>query len=130
MFATKEWVKNLLSKVLKKKLNNYSLEEQRVGTWIDGKPLYQKTIKCTSPSTTNESVEIYKDETMEHIVNISGTSGAGEARVPVNYENIVSTWYRGSSHSIIMSVTHINYTNAEVYLTIQYTKTTDAATIQ
>lgn len=26
---------------------NYSTEEQRIGTWIDGKPLYQKTVVKT-----------------------------------------------------------------------------------
>ena len=25
--------------------NDYSLEEQRIGTWVDGKPLYRKTVE-------------------------------------------------------------------------------------
>ncbi len=39
--------------------SNYSLEEQRVGTWVDGKPLFQKTLMKTfqesgmSPSGTD-----------------------------------------------------------------------------
>lgn len=27
-----------------RKMDNYSFEEQRVGTWVDGKPLYEKTV--------------------------------------------------------------------------------------
>lgn len=30
----------------------YSTSEQRIGTWIDGKPLYRKTIKYTTPNTS------------------------------------------------------------------------------
>lgn len=45
--ATREWVKSLLSKVLNKKLNNYSTEEQKIGTWIDGSDIYRKVYQGT-----------------------------------------------------------------------------------
>lgn len=32
---------------------NYSTEEQVVGTWVDGKPIYQKTFKYDSSYVTN-----------------------------------------------------------------------------
>lgn len=32
--------------------NVYSTEEKRIGTWIDGKPLYQTTVQFTTPSIT------------------------------------------------------------------------------
>jgi hypothetical protein len=31
--------------------DNYSTDEVRVGTWIDGKPVYKKTFKDTAPLT-------------------------------------------------------------------------------
>lgn len=35
------------------KLNTYSTEEQRIGTWIDGKPLYGRAFVGTLPSDHN-----------------------------------------------------------------------------
>jgi hypothetical protein len=38
-------------------LENYSTEERRIGTWIDGKPLYRKVISCGAlPNATSKSV--------------------------------------------------------------------------
>ena len=33
---------------------NYSTDEQTIGTWIDGKPLYQKTIVTSLPNTSTD----------------------------------------------------------------------------
>ena len=35
--------------------NGYSLDEQIVGTWIDGKPIYQKTFMCTSTTRISQA---------------------------------------------------------------------------
>lgn len=37
-------------------LHAYSTEERVVGTWIDGKPLYEKTFKITSTITNNDAL--------------------------------------------------------------------------
>ena len=37
-------------------LHAYSTEERVVGTWIDGKPLYEKTFKITSNITNNDAL--------------------------------------------------------------------------
>ena len=43
--------------------NVYSATEKRVGTWIDGKPLYQKTINCgTIPSSAANDIIIYNEQ--------------------------------------------------------------------
>lgn len=36
----------------------YSTEEQRIGTWIDGKPLYRITIPGTTPESINTNTNI------------------------------------------------------------------------
>lgn len=43
---------------------NYSFEEQVIGTWLDGKPLYQKTITVTPPSNTLNA-EVQQDISSE-----------------------------------------------------------------
>lgn len=39
----------------------YSTEERRIGTWIDGKPLYQKTVQVTMPTVGQDGVQSVKD---------------------------------------------------------------------
>lgn len=56
---------------------NYSLEEQQIGTWIDGKPLYQKTFMGKIPSDAGNGylVELGADAKgvyVEGYVNYSG----------------------------------------------------------
>ena len=41
--------------------NDYSTNEKVVGTWIDGKPLYQRTIAVTVPTTTADYTAVTSD---------------------------------------------------------------------
>lgn len=45
---------------MKKEGQIYSTEEQRIGTWIDGKPLYRKVISSTLPKVETENVRVIK----------------------------------------------------------------------
>lgn len=56
-----------------KKLD-YSTEEQVVGKWTDGKALYRKCLKLTTPSTSNINTNIYAiTENIDTLVDIRGT---------------------------------------------------------
>lgn len=130
MFASKEWVKDLLTKVLKRKLNNYSLEEQRIGTWINGKPLYQRTIEFSVPSTGN--CVVLTDNSIDLVTNIKGMlQNSSDAWIPDNFAQEAvhfNVWYRNYSKECVVNVTgdsSSQYFNTQGYLTIQYTKTTD-----
>lgn len=46
--------KNVTKQILTN--NNYSTTEHIVGTWIDGKPLYEKTIKYTTALTSSNNI--------------------------------------------------------------------------
>ena len=140
MIATKGWVKNLLSKVLKKTVNNYSLEEQRIGTWIDGKPLYQKTIISSMPQVSgNGFIELaidIKDLFIDTCLNSSGffLSNNGIS-LPINgmvLANDIATsctaYYSKTKNSIVMHCNNSLWNDRTAYITIQYTKTTDTAT--
>ena len=130
MFCNKEWVKDLLTKVLKKKLNNYSLEEQKIGTWIDGKPLYQKTFKFESiPSgESNIGIEIDSPDTI-FIVDGYGVN-AGPDILPLSFPyptastEVCVAFVRRTKNEIGFRL-GTNVTLSIAIVTLRYTKTTD-----
>lgn len=104
--------------------NVYSTTENRIGTWIDGKPLYQRTWQATTPSTSdNTSIISYGSD--KDVKNFFGYVDDNGGRVLLNYtyasDNIVVTWCSGG----YVRMRQIQYPNQPVYITLQYTKTTD-----
>lgn len=64
----------------------YSTTEQVVGKWIDGKPIYQKTISFTTPSSTSDDIIA----TINEVINIKSFEGIVERNdgrtFPVNFQ--------------------------------------------
>lgn len=59
------------------KINNYSTEEQVVGKWIDGKPIYRKVVEGTLPSfvpgsSTAEGSIAHSISNLGTVVGITG----------------------------------------------------------
>ena len=118
---------------------DYSTDEKVVGTWIDGKPLYQKTIIGTMPNCSTEGTSVASN--IQH--NIANVDLAFITNVFVKDFTdwpATSTLTRplfyalnsGSQMKVSIGRTIIQYANAAktyngstVYTTIQYTKTTD-----
>lgn len=110
----------------------YSTDEVRIGTWIDGKPLYRKVISSTLPKVTTEDVEARKS------VSIDADIGTGfiETAYCNNYNQMlpipfifsggqVIKAYIGLDGSITLS-SNTAYTNEQqVIVIVCYTKTTD-----
>lgn len=113
-------------------MNDYSTDEKVVGTWVDGKPLYQKTISCGAlPNNTTKEVSTGITN-IDTVVSLNGITSSTSRAIPLQAPNTTSNassiqmnydlsknciYFRtGSDQSI--------YTNTVV--TIQYTKTTDA----
>lgn len=121
---------------ISKDMVNYSLEEQVIGSWIDGKPLYQKTIKSTTDVSEDTTKVILVDETIDIVCSITGmVCNSGNVFVPIcfsqNLLNVnncinITAWYRQASHELVISINHADYQGKFAYITIQYTKTTDA----
>jgi hypothetical protein len=115
-------------------MNTYSTTERRVGTWIDGKPIYQKTIDCgalpnatikTIPHNISNIKEIYK---IEGIAMIHTDSQHTVRSLPMVLRNAdaVSNVALGVTNSNIEIDTTGNRTVYTLsYVTLQYTKTTD-----
>ena len=126
---------------ISKDMVNYSLEEQVIGSWIDGKPLYQKTIITTAPETTTDGIQVQKTIDLssldiDFLTKSEGTvvSDTTIHSYPpaVSYVNstnstaVLTQWYVKSSKMLTISNNYKSYNNRDIYVTIQYTKTTDA----
>ena len=102
---------------------NYSTDEQVIGTWIDGKPLYQKTIFVNiTVSTTNwtaltnitdgqDLIDIKAYGEFEHLFQI----GIEEANIDNSTKNL----------EVKLNNLSASLTRTIKCITIQYTKTTD-----
>ena len=110
---------------------HYSTSEQVIGTWIDGKSLYEKTINFGAlPNNESKKVNhnianvkriwIYDGYAFNSVsgycnqLNLSGTA------------NISSQWYSGCTDTFVEVRPNSDRTAYdECYITVRYTKTTD-----
>lgn len=120
-------------KITQNDMFNYSEDERLIGSWINGKNLYEKTIVTTMPQveTTGTFVTEELDVSewnIDLVTNIYGTVSSTSFCMPINcvindtphlttvtYFNNVLT--KRSNHSAWNTYT--------MYIVIQYTKTTD-----
>ena len=115
--------------------NVYSTEEKRIGTWIDGKPLYQITVHMTSPSTVNTGTSYGYD--LSNIgfnisnLDLKNMDGFLVGSVtPYHWRNINFSYSYGTNdvctyfhdNIIHVNVTNAAYTNCDMYITLKYTK--------
>ena len=112
---------------------DYSTTEKIVGTWLDGKPVYEKTLDCgTLPNTTTKSVS-HNISNLKNIVSLNGVainnSGTNTVQIPLPYgnpsniNNTIAIRINGSKLDIITGSNLTAFTYS--YVIIQYTKTTD-----
>jgi hypothetical protein len=130
----------------------YSLDEQIIGEWIDGKTLYQRTVKITDlsaiSSTTRGWYAVYTDSTISYgdvMVDFGGTfvhviaegvayispinEFISEATSPYVYTSIRPD-VNQTTHALALrilnsGVSQLRASGAILYVTIKYTKTTD-----
>lgn len=102
-------------------LHEYSTEEQIVGKWIDGKPIYEKTyiLNNTTLSTGNnifdtiENVKIINSNGRINNYSIPYADG-GEYIMCIQSNNEIGLWSNKGFYN----------QSTNIILTIQYTKTT------
>lgn len=105
--------------------HHYSTEEQVIGTWIDGKPLYEKTI--TGTVTINSRIEgIFYYGTVDiSSLNIDTGFFIDEASYYMDGTNNIS-FVNGSVNETTLELwTHYPRTNVHYTITLRFTKTTD-----
>ena len=117
-----------------KNANTYSTDEKIIGTWIDGKPIYQKTISINrSMPSKSMSVEIdyIPVETLINIdciytANMNNGKGAfcmASSRGEIIYNNNYSN--EGKAELQIIQTQTSGNTSYLVACIMQYTKTTN-----
>ncbi len=112
--------------------HTYSTAEQVVGTWVDGKTLYEKTVSFTTASTssyTQQSLDLLTSE-IDTIFVQSGYVSKGENVASwgayassVAAEQCVGFIYKGSTNITFDYRVGSSYFAGSSNLTIRYTKT-------
>lgn len=114
----------------------YSTEEARIGTWVDGKPIYRKTFLATSGSSVSVWSLVPNSfiPNIDRVVNVVSTF-FDENGVCANMPYLTPSRYaitayftnahEGISAGVNIFVTHSVLCNRPVSVSIEYTKTTD-----
>ena len=107
--------------------NDYSTNETIVGSWIDGKPLYQKTIDCGAfPNSSSKQVN-HNISNIDKIVCSKGdafSSTSGDAVSTPYYDG--TNLVRATVNKTRINLTsNFNASSYNCYFTMKYTKTTD-----
>lgn len=109
--------------------HKYSTEEQIVGEWIDGRPIYQKTFYISALLNKSITQVSHGISNIGELVSITGTMNNGTDRRPLPF---VHDKTLESQISLVLNPTTIeianrgaDYSSYHAYVTIQYTKTTD-----
>ncbi len=108
--------------------NTYSMEETRIGTWIDGKPLYRRIIKFTIPGALNTVVPLPDGISIAEVVHFYGTIFSGNHFFDLqtsSTQNIYMTQIDIALNEINIYTGPGHFVNAPVTLILEYTKTTD-----
>lgn len=119
---TGEEIDNLLGE-------NYSTEERKIGTWIDGKPLYETTLHITGSqlgtvNTTNKKIA--------HNIANADTIWISDGTLLDQYK--VGYYLNTHNRGIFIDQTYFyialtsgsaDYSLRTVYARVRYTKTTD-----
>ena len=117
------------------KANIYSTTEKIVGCWTDGKPLYQKTViygilpNATSKSVAHSISNVDKITGIKGYLYDSSTYETSDIPTPVpgsNQWDIMVTANR-TNITVVTASNYSSLTSKTAYVTLQYTKTTDAA---
>ena len=108
----------------------YSEDEQCIGLWLDNKPLYQKTLVYNKTNIQgNTTFDITSDLTdIETIYDFKSSIdySVGSATATEYADNYAVLTKDGSSYKIKLAIGGTTLTTADITITIQYTKTTDA----
>ena len=110
----------------------YSTEEQIIGEWIDGKPIYQKTVNFGAlPNATIKNVA-HNINNIGYVVSINAVATNGTYYLELNYapqSDFNTSTPRANVYlngtQITIESGNYNFSSYSAYITVQYTKSTD-----
>lgn len=108
----------------------YSTTEKVVGTWLNGKPLYQKTFEYTSTvkiGNATSTTDIQINHGVENLSNIiqMNMSDNTNSIYPLLYNNSTASIVGYTNTQLDFKLVNMELTARTFYITITYTKTTD-----
>lgn len=101
--------------------NVYSAEETRIGTWVDGKPLYRKTIVSDYPAITTLAIA----ENVDTLVNMTGLAESSDIIYFIPYFASGTSYFvpKRIGNSIVINC--VDFSGYIIRFSVEYTKTTD-----
>lgn len=129
VYINGEWERIGGSAYLDTNINSYSTEERVVGTWLDGKPLYQKTIKFSTPINVdvNNAATVLDMRDFQELKYISVICSAALIREQGTYQAAVvmcAARKHTDTELVVYGYGTSAWTSME-YITLQYTKNSD-----
>lgn len=104
--------------------HNYSTTEQVIGTWTDGKPLYERTFEGTTASSS--SIYALIDLGANAIIQrFDGTVGGRGLNSYYDINQYIRTWIANNKYQIAVLPSGSTFLSQPYSITLQYTKTTD-----
>ena len=101
---------------------NYSQTEQKIGTWIDGKPIYRKVFVGTSNTQTNVTIQNHA-ENIDTIVHAYGQlENSTGMKLTVLSDNQSNVW---ANNTFTIYINNASIDTYKYKLIYEYTKTTD-----
>lgn len=115
--------------------NLYSTDETRIGTWIDGKPLYRRVIENIGPSVIDSPKTLYTFNEAVNILDIRGTCSISSHIMPINFSSnstgeYIWTYYIIGNRSLTMRIGHSVYLNCKCIVMVEYTKSAEAGLLR
>lgn len=122
-------------KIAKENIYLSQKQEQVIGQWIDEKPIYQVTLMDAAPQVSSNGTMAYDtiDITgfnIKQVISIDGilTDNNGFT-IPINSHissTVYTTAYVDTNNTVLTyGSTNRSFNSCSVYITLQYTKTTD-----
>ena len=115
----------------------YSMEERRIGTWIDGKPLYRKTFVGVAPNAPNGAeISVISALSLGTIANgygwIDTNTSDGAMYIPytIDTSNVCYVYISNDKNGLMILTRGSSFIGKNFWYTIEYTKATDPTTIE
>lgn len=118
----------------------YSTDEQVIGTWINGKPLYRKVIETTTPTVATDGTSAWRQVIIPNVaygrvVSSDSILGANTRRSIILFHGKDNSALYVRSHFLIntsnnngvleIECNNTAYNDKPVIAIVEYTKTTD-----
>ena len=113
---------------LTKTSDNYSSTEKVVGSWVDGKPIYQKTLVVENISSTYTKIDSSLNKDEMEIINLTGNAISVSDSVITIWDIAEGNSYWYTKYELkndgLYYYRESNSIN-KLHLTVQYTKVAD-----